>query len=129
MEWLPIVLPVVALLATGVAWLLLERSSKERTAFVADAANARAAEAKGEAKAAHDKIAELDNALATRVEAHQAVLRDLARLGETKADVSVVNGIQNAIGDVKSEMIRQFDRLEARLDQAPLPRSRKGSAQ
>lgn len=129
--WLPVLVSIGAFVVTVVGLLLADKGNKTRTDAVANSAKEAAKAAADEAKRAHDELAKVRESMAasraTAASETEAVRHDLDRLTRDKADVSVVAGIQVAIVDVKAEMIRQFDRLESRLEQTTVnrPRSRK----
>ena len=127
--WLPsTIIASLALLVTVLVHLLSGKDKSTRTDTTAAAAEAKAKAAADEVAKAHDAIAKVREDAATEKATakteREAVRHELDRLTRDKADVSIVIGMQTAIADLKAEVIRQFDRLETRLEQATLPRTR-----
>ncbi len=119
----PFIISGLALLGSGIGWLLADLRMKERTSAAAATAKAIADSAKTEAAHASEELVQHKVALGKADEARAALVRDIDRLSRDKADTAVVLGIQAAINEVRSEMIRQFDRLEARIEFAQTARS------
>lgn len=118
--WIPgFVVALIGLAASGVGWLLTDRAAKTRTEAALEATKAKA-------DATSKTVDEHREALIRRDEDCKALRESLDRLDRSKADATVVVGVQAALVEFKAEMIRLFERLETRLDNrdAHTPRRR-----
>lgn len=114
-DWIALLLSGLALVGGAIGFLLLDRSGKERAAAAAIAAKVTADDAKAKAESAHSELGRMAVEMGKAEATAEAFKRDVDRLSREKADASVVSGLVSAIDDVKAEMIRQFDKLEARF--------------